>query len=482
MGSLLNSRRISMLCLSALLITAGGCKKYLAQTPENSLTREEFFKTKADADAAIIGCYDALQGCVTQFLNWGEFRADLCITVSNNDVTYPYYQYLDKTRPVSNWSVAYNLIGRTNIVIDAVPGIPALDSKFSVDQSNQIVAEALFLRSLAYFYLVRTFQDVPLVLQASSNDAVNYFPVKSPADSVLNRIEADLATAEASIKEQYDKNTDTRGRVTKGAVNALQADVYLWRAKYQQAADAAQKVIGNKSLYSMVPGINWFNIFSQKNTSESIFEVQFDYNINETNNLINTAGNFAMNPILLNYFNTDVDVIRGLNNTYLSGNGYWKYAGLTTTTNISRSTNDPNFIVYRLPDVMLMKAEALVHLGDISQKKEAIDLIDSIRNRAAIPLYDYLDGTAPSALLMDLLIRERAMELAMEGKRWFDLVRVATNDNNPDFLISRVLQSRSVGERALMKSRIIDPRSWYMPIYQTELNRNPNLVQNPYYQ
>ena len=74
------------------------------------------------------------------------------------------------------------------------------------------------------------------------------------------------------------------------------------------------------------------------------------------------------------------------------------------------------------------------------------------------------------------------MELAMEGKRWFDLVRVATNDKNPDFLISRVLQSRSVGDRAQIKSRIIDPRSWYMPIYQTELNRNPNLVQNPYYQ
>ena len=482
MGSLLNNRWISIVGLSVLLITACGCKKYLAQTPENSLTRDEFFKTKADADAAIIGCYDALQGCVTQFLNWGEFRADLAVTTANNDITYPYYQYMDKTRPVSNWAVAYNLIGRTNIVIEAVPTIPSLDSKFSKEQSNQIVAEALFLRSLAYFYLVRTFQDVPLVLQASSSDAVNYFPAKSPADSVLNRIEADLAIADATIQVQYDKNADTRGRVTRGAVNALQADVYLWRAKYPQAADAAQKVLGNKSLYNMVSGTNWFNIFSQKNTSESIFEVQFDYNINETNSLIGTVGNFAINSVLLGYFNTDQDAIRGLNNTYQSGGGFWKYSGLTTTSNIARSTNDPNFIIYRLPDVMLMKAEALIHFGDSTQRKEAIDLIDSIRVRANILPYDYLDGNAPSSLLMDLLMKERAMELSMEGKRWFDLVRVATNDKNPDFLISRVLQSRSVGDRALMKSRIIDPRSWYMPIYQTELNRNPNLIQNPYYQ
>src|SRR4051812_23668237 len=135
MGSLFNSKWISMLGLSVLLITISGCKKYLAQTPENSLTREAFFKTKADADAAIIGCYDALQGCVTQFLNWGEFRADLGVTTTNSDVTYPYYQYLDKTRPVSNWAVAYTLIGRTNIVIEAVPNIPSLDSKFSTEQS-----------------------------------------------------------------------------------------------------------------------------------------------------------------------------------------------------------------------------------------------------------------------------------------------------------------------------------------------------------
>ncbi|MBS1564232.1 MAG: RagB/SusD family nutrient uptake outer membrane protein, partial [Bacteroidetes bacterium] len=459
-----NNKRWLLLIGASLLITiSGGCKKYLDQTPENSLTRDEFFKTKADAEASIIGCYDALQGCVTQFLNWGEFRADMVVTTATNDVTYPFFQYLDKTRPVSNWAVAYNLIGRANMVTEFVPNIPNLDSKFSTEERDQIVAEALFLRSLAYFYLVRTFGDVPLVLTASSNDAVNYFPAKTSADSVLKKIEADLLIAEKTIPVSYDKNADTRGRATKGAVNALQADVYLWHSKYQQAADAAQKVIDAKALYTLVPGANWFSIFSQKNSSESIFEVQFDYNINETNGLIGTAGNFAMNNVLINYFTLDQDIIRGLNNTYVSGGGAWKYSGLTTTTNISRTTNDPNFIIYRLPEVMLIKAEALVHLGGVSQKKEAIDWVDTLRARASIPLYDYLDGTAPSTLLMELIIREKGMELAMEGKRWYDLVRVATNDQNPDFLISRVLASRLVGDRALTKSRIVDPRSWYMP-------------------
>jgi hypothetical protein len=231
----------------------------------------------------------------------------------------------------------------------------------------------------------------------------------------------------------------------------------------------------------LVPGSNWFSIFSQKNTSESIFEVEFDYTINETNSLIYNVGYFGLNDVCLALYNTDQDAIRGLNNTYIPYNSIWKYRGLTTTTNVARPTNDPDLIIYRLPDVMLMQAEALAHLGSFDQKTQAVNLINTIRARAGVDTYSTLDGSVPTSLLMELIIKERAMELAVEGKRWFDLVRVATNDQNPDFLISRILQSRLVGDRAMIKSRIIDPRSWYMPIYQNELYKNPNLVQNPYY-
>jgi len=485
-------KTITLLGMLVVVAAAGGCKKYLDQRPENSITGENFFKTKADAQAAITSCYDALQSATSLFLNWGEFRGDLLVPTVNNDVTYPFYQYMDKTRPVSNWSVAYTMIGRTNTVIQSVPGIVGIDSKFSVADSRAILAEALFLRSLAYFYLVRTFRDVPLVLTAPTSDAVNYFLPKSPADSILDRIEADLDTAGHYIPARYDKDIDTRGRVTKGAVNALQADVFLWREKYKPASDAAQKVMDNATLYSLVPGANWLNIFSQKNTSESVFEVEYDYTINETNGLIGAIGNFNVNDVLVSYFNTDegqnnAQGIRGLNKTFISGNAFWKYRGFSSASNnVVRPTNDPDFIVYRLSDVMLMKAEALVNIQDadsVNEKMQAIDIINAIRTRGQVPPYDYLDGNAPGALLMDLILKERAMELAGEGKRWFDLVRGAKRNNNanPNFLIDRIVQSRSVGDRALVKSRIIDPRSWYMPIYLDELNKNPRLVQNPYY-
>jgi hypothetical protein len=475
-------RKLLTGCFAALLLlTFGSCKKYLDQEPENSLTGDDFFKTEADANAAIMGVYDALQACADKFITWGEFRADLVSPLTNNDITYPYYQLFENNRPASVWSQPYNLIGRANIVIEKVPGIPKLDSRFTREESNAIVAEALYLRALAYFYLVRTFKEVPLVLQPPSNDAVNFLVPKAGADSILNQIEADLAIAEKDILVQYAKAAETRGRVTKGAVNALQADVYLWRAKYTEAAAAAKKVLENE-LYSLVSGDNWFTIFSQKNSTESIFEIQYDYQLSELNSLRGISGNFIMNPVLFSYFDGEKDKLRGLNRTYREAGSrtYWKYTGLNTD-NIERPTNDPNFIIYRRPDVMLMRAEALAHLG-ATEKEEAAALLNDVRARVSLDPYDFLDANAPLSLFIELIIKERAMELAMEGKRWFDLVRVATNENQPDFLISRVVAGRTVAERAQIRARIIDPRGWYLPIHRDELNKNGNLVQNPYYQ
>lgn len=463
-----------------VLVTISSCKKYLNQTPENSLTGDAFFKTEADANAAIIGVYDALQACSDEFITWGEFRADLISPLINSDVTYTYYQLFENNRVASVWAAPYNVIGRANTLIEKVPGIPELDNRFTREESNALVGEALFMRALCYFYLVRTFRDVPLVLQPPSSDAVNFLVPKTSADTVLDQIEADLAIAEKDVLTEFGKPAESKGRVTKGAVHALQTDVYLWRAKYKEAAAAAKKVIDN-AMYRLVPGDDWFNIFSVKNSTESIFEIQYDYQFSELNSLRGISGNFLMNPVLFTYFDGEKDKLRGLNRTYREAGSrtYWKYTGLTTD-NIERPTNDPNFIVYRLPDVMLMRAEALAHLSGIEKDTAGI-LVNAVRERVSLDPYDFLDANAPLDLFLDLITKERAMELAMEGKRWFDLVRIATNENQPDFLISRVVAGRTVAERSQIRARIIDLRGWYLPIHRDELNKNPKLEQNPYY-
>lgn len=463
--------------LILILSLFSGCEKILDKRPDSSLTRTDFFKTESDANAALIGVYDGLQACVSQFWLWGESRGDL---VSTADLTngYPYFQLFENTKDILKWNLPYVLIARANVVITDVPKIVALDKNFTEQESNSVVGQARYLRALAFFYLVRTFNEVPLVLEAPNSDDVNYRPLKASPESVLKQIEEDLNFAENAVPVGVGSNKDIRGRVTKGAVNALQADVYLWQAKYEAAAAAAKKVIDNKQLYSLVNGDAWLNIFSVKNSSESIFEVQFDYTLNETNSLLGTSGAYAVNRSLIGYFESEQDLIRGDNSTYISNGTFWKYLGLNREL-LRRPTNDPNFIVYRLPDVMLMRAEALAHLG-FAEKTEAISLVNEVRARALLGLVD-LDGDVNTAPLVDIILKERAMELGMEGKRWFDLLRVARNDDRPDMLVDLILTSRAVGERSVIRPRIIDSRSWFLPIHIDELNANPNLVQNPYY-
>lgn len=470
--------------LAMMLILSVGCTKFLEQDPEDSLTEQEFFRSEEDANAAIVSVYDQLQDCVEKFLVWGEARADLVSPITRkNDQTWLYELTYPNDLWALRWGDVYQVIGSANTVIAKVPPITKLDSRLTQQESDIIIGEAHFLRALAYFYLVRTFGDVPLVLEPPLHDEVNFKVPKSTAEEVLAAIETDLQVAEQNVPVQYETNLKTRGRATKGAVHALLADVYLWQAKYREAADAAKKVIDNKALYSLVPGANWFDIFSLRNSTEGIFEVQFDYLLRETNSLGYASERFIVNPNHLKLYedaNTP-DEVRGLEASYNSntnGRTYWKYVGLSTM-DLRRSADDANFIIYRLADVMLMRAEALSHLED-ADKAEAVELINAIRSRANLPIYDINLISTDTNSLVDLILLERSLELAMEGKRWYDLVRIGKN-GRPELLIDKIVASRLVSERALAKARVADPRSWFLPIHINELAANPNLSQNPFY-
>ncbi len=477
-------RPVLLSLLAMILIFGSGCEKFLTQYPQDSLTEQQFFRTKEDANASIVSVYDQLQDCVDKFLVWGEVRADLTIPVTRkNDYTWPYELTYQTDLWASRWGDVYQVVSGANIVILRVPPITQQDNRLTKAESDVILGEAHFLRALAYFYLVRTFGDVPLVLEAPSTDQVNFNLPKSSAAVILAQIESDLTIAEASVPLQFESNVKTRGRATKGAVNALQADVFLWQAKYEQAAAAAKKVIDNKALYELVSGANWFDIFSIKNTREGVFEVQFDALQRETNSLANVAAAFLVNPSFSSLFDdpANPDKVRGLDATYNTANNgkiFWKAVGLSTG-DLRRSAADCNFIVYRLADVMLMRAEALSHLDDES-KAESVNLINAVRTRANLPAYDINTISTDANTLVDLILNERALELSMEGKRWFDLVRVGRN-GRPEVLIDKIVTSRLVSDRPLTRARVADPRSWYLPFHRDELAANPSLVQNPYY-
>jgi hypothetical protein len=124
-----------------------------------------------------------------------------------------------------------------------------------------------------------------------------------------------------------------------------------------------------------------------------------------------------------------------------------------------------------------MKAEALSQLSRFS---EASDLLNEIRFRAnVVPV-----GLPNSAIAFeDAILDERALELAFEGKRWFDLLRMGRRNNyaRKEKLVELIIKNVPSTQKRILSAKLTNPLGWYLPIAKSEIERNKNLVQNPYY-
>lgn len=455
-----------------VLLTVFSCTKVTEQVPDSIITGTNFYKTATDADNAINGCYDALQGSPANYEIWGDGRTDIFAATdrsSSSDLTVVSGNVSSANDYVS-WNALYTGINRCNSVLKNVPGITdaALTSR-----KDRILGEAYFLRALFYFYLARTYENVPLILQAYEDLTGDFYPKNSDRATVFTQVEADLKEAESRIPDvPFTTTVENKGKATKAAVRSAMADLYLWQKKYQQAADAADLVINSPAKYTLVTGANYATIFTTKNTTESILEVQYNFSYLEgnTNGTVDlflplggsyTAGNWRYQPptAMINALPvTDLRSSATFRNTgavpapYRDANKIYiaKYQG---TLSAGTLYQDANRIVYRLAEIILFKAEALNELG---QTPAAITLLNQIRTRAG------LAGTtaATQADVRLAIENERFAELAYEGKRYYDLIRT--------------------GRYAAVTGNT-DPNWLRWPIPAGEITRNPNLVQNKGY-
>jgi hypothetical protein len=159
----------------------------------------------------------------------------------------------------------------------------------------------------------------------------------------------------------------------------------------------------------------------------------------------------------------------------------YKYTGLTNTESKDRSESNTHWFVYRYADVLLMKAEAAARLG---QGQISLDIISEIRtNRRALKVTERTPGATDVPAVIDYVMEERARELAFEGKRWFDLLRVAKANNyeRKQLLIDVATENAPPTSIQSIVSKLNDNNSHYFPINFTELQVNKALVQNPFY-
>lgn len=505
---------ISILSVAGLIIVLSGCNNWLDIRPESEIVLDDFWQNESQVNQVLAACYRSVtEGDVmSRMLVWGELRSDN-VTYGRSMPTDMYKMLNVDISPDNgycNWGAFYTVINNCNNFLHYAPGVVELDANFTESKLHAMEAEVLTLRALMYFYLVRTFGKVPWVEEPSIDDAQDYRIPQSPEDFILDKLVGDLQTALRYSRDNYETNTYTKGRITTNAVRALLADIYLWREEYGKCTEMCDQILNNKDV-ELELGENVISkVFYQGNSKESIFELQFDDDL-MFNWVVrdyfgaygNEAGQWSFPGVLVtgkySPFNYNAgsskessedlrekDFLR----QQIGGDSYYvfKYAGALRQENATTKVSTyyyrnvtANWIVYRLSEIYLMKAEALIQLE--TNKLEAVELINTVYMRSNIE-EDEKDLAAEnytSKLKLDeLLLRERQRELMFEGKRWFDLMRMARRVDSPAPLLSYVTKKfTGGGSGQSTKMSVMD--ALYLPVHTDELKANSALVQNEFY-
>ena len=500
------TKSVSKLLMVLMLVPFISCKKWLDLQPQDGLTGAEFWKTKEQVQAAVTGCYASLTGSATgqrnaaeTFFLWGELRADMITSTlaTTTDQIDVINVNILPTNSIASWRGIYETINYCNTVIDFAPGVLTKDPTFTQAALDKASAEAKTLRALMYFYLVRTFDQVPLKIKSTSSDKDIVDIPKSTQTEVLAQVIKDLTEAEPFAVTDYGDRASNKGKITKVTINAIQADVYLWQEKYTECVAACNKIINTNS-FGLIGGTDaniWYQtLYVNGNSNESIFELQFDQQkLNPFYTIFNTSiRKFLASPIVMDEIYT-VDFTNPLNFDIRADGAavratdqvIWKYIGLNNSgANSGTRAQEESYahwIMYRYADVLLMKAEAQNQLGN---GQDAIDIVNFIRTRARA-LASTAANPAPSdkVAIADYVLRERAREFAFEGKRWFDLLRNARRNNYQrlDILLDVVAGTVPPNRQQSAIAKFRDKNCHYLPILTYELTTNKALVQNPFY-
>lgn len=473
-----------------LSLFLASCEDILEQKPKSEITQANFWQSPRDAETGLIAVYSLYMNTAYGQFQLGEIRSDEVEMPTkwayemvnpgtaefNNNIVAPNTGF-------ANWVPYYNVITRANEVLYYTDRIEFA----SQPDKDRIMGEAYFLRAAAYFVLAKNWGAVPLIVAPFHGQGEDMYVERTPVNLIYAQIVDDLTKAETLLPTD---RAEQRIRATKGAAQALFCDVLLTRgytsfaetSDFTNAIVKANAVLANPN-YTLVPGSDYASIFRAGNSSESIFEIAFDYNNGNTQNFVNFflpraynksrpyGGETNMLPShsLVAAFeaepgdlraSTTYTVLAPEEEQYFDSNVVGitygnKYLGTVTEIGVQRFSDD-NIIIYRLPDVMLMKAEALIQTNDVPG---GVAIINEIRDRAGLDPKD----AASEDDAMTLLLEERMKELAFEGKRWYDLLRtgrVSTYRTEPEFVQERTL----------------------LPVPQTEIDRNPKLLpQNPTY-
>jgi hypothetical protein len=486
-----------LLVLSTTLFYS--CEKKLDQVPISSTTTLTFYTQPSDFIVASNAVYSSLRGYPDRQINLSETRSDNLYAVSDGGVrdwegvnsfltTLPSNVYINEA-----WSGNFNGIYNANTLLEQL----AKNGTVITDASlrSRLEAEGKFLRAFFYFDLVRWFGKVPIVDHTLTPSEAVTIP-RSPVADVYNFIISDLQFAIANLPDAYP--AADKGRATKYAAKAILALVYMTRSapdygiegpglglnEWDLALAQLNDIIASGK-YSFLPDYASIFSFNNENNAEVIFDVQYTTGLNPV-----VGATFPWLTVPDSWFQSKGKPIQGgltirpvsqdLLNSFEPGdlreafyvNGPYTYNGVTETNSFLKKwidlTQVPsnrvdwpiNFIVSRYTDILMLKAECILH-GAAGSQMDVDDIVNQVRNRA---------GLAPIAnVTLSQLLDERRKEFANEGSRWHDLVRSGQ--------IETIISAWITNEDVKHQMEPFNKNFIIYPIPQSELDAAPGLYQ-----
>lgn len=470
-----------IVCVALSLLFLSSCNNFLALSPEHQINENNFYKTEADFENALVGVYASFREIYTHEIFYlAELTSDNAeVSISSSSVAEMEFDEMNIT-PSNTivqgfWTKVLFTIARANILL-----VRLEQSDLSMESKARIASETKFIRAYSYFLMVQIFGRSPITHGEfrSPEDIANADLSLKSLEEVYAEIIKDLKEAEEIADDDFQED---KGRVSLGAIQGLLGKVYLTRHQYTEAIHTLGSLI-ERNVYSLEPDYKTLFSPGNSNTRESLFELKFISGFNQGNEYSvlftpastgllanNQQGSGRITPsldLMDAYEEGDARKKASVGDT-IRPNGVKEYSrhGLKFVDLNAENPRDGsvNFTVLRYADVLLMYAEALNEDDDINGAQAYLNMVRSRADLEGVEISNKED-------MRESIAKERRLELAYEGHRWFDLLRTGkTQETMNAFFVGKGLNFT------------VQNHELIFPIPRREIDINPELGQNEGY-
>ena len=331
-----------------MALGATSCEDFLTLYPQDRVVEENFWEDKNDLEGVRYGAYKQMASTIENFIIWGDIRSDAYTLNPVYDSSQGnYYTYkkivegqLDSTLAMYDWGSVYKTINFCNKVLSHGEEVLARDAQFTRTEWEQMKAEMTALRALNYFYLIRSFKDIPYSTEVINSDA-DVHPFRATNQlAVLDTLIQDVRQVAGKGRNRNEKLIDTRGLMTNTSIYALLAEMYLWRSALREGRSFPEESVRRDADSVIYYGQHSLDALALQN--QQLTNSSFDRSRSKTDDFGSGLTNAPLikNESMENSYNAQQAVnISSYNSIFVEGNSDESIFELQFSTSDERSSN-----------------------------------------------------------------------------------------------------------------------------------------------